>query len=411
MMGRTGRLATVVLIPLGIIAAGGFAAKTMIDSRPEPQKVERPERGVLVETSRVERTTQRVEVEAKGTVRAAQRLVVTPQVSGRVTSVHEKLQPGGLIEKGEVLFRIQGDDYRLGVEQARTAVDQAEAQLRIERGQQNVARKEWELFKNQVGADQDPSLALREPQLKVAEVNLEAAKARLERAKLDQSRTTVRAPFNLQVESESLEIGQLVGPNSVAATVIGTDEFWVQVSVPMDRLDFIRVPGVNAQEGSEVEVVQRIGDKQVTRKGSVVRLLGEVDPVGRMARVLVEIDDPLNLESEQGTRGLPLLVGSYVSVVFGGAREMSVVEIPRTALHEGNKVWVYDDGELRVRDVELAWSRDKTALVATGLETGDELVTSRIPTPLEGMKLRRAENPDNVAVAAEAAVEEEPRDE
>ena len=389
-MSKLPRLFVVLVIPLLIVGAGAAGAAKLISSRAAPQKVDHPDRGVLVETMKVERATQTVEVEAKGAVTAAKRLVAHPQVTGQVTWINEGLVPGGLIAAGEPLFRVSSRDYKLAVDQRQTAVDQAQAQLRIEHGQQRVAKKEWELFRDQVGADQDPSLALRQPQMKVAEVNVEAAKSMLERAKLDLSRTTVRAPFNLMVDSENLEVGQVVGPTSAAATVVGTDQFWVQVAVPMDRLDFIRVPGINAQEGSEVAIVQTIGKQRVQRKGRVARLLGELDPVGRMARVLVEIEDPLNLATADGTpRGLPLLLGAYVTVEFGGATEMSVVEIPRIAVREGNQVWVYADGKLDIREVTIAWNRDQTTLVDKGLDTGDEIVTSRIPTPLPGMKLRK----------------------
>jgi RND family efflux transporter MFP subunit len=395
-MSRLPRFIVVFIIPLVVIAMGIGAAAMLFASREEPQRKERTDRGTLVETIPVEQVERSIEVEAKGTVTAARRVVVQPQVSGRITWINEDLVPGGLIEEGEPLFRVDPRDYRLAVEQRKTSVDQAEAQLRIEEGQQRVAKKEWELFKDQVEGDDDPSLALRQPQQRVAEVAVEAAKSQLEKAKLDLSRTTVRAPFNLMVQSESVEAGQFVGPNSQAATVVGTDHFWVQTSIPMDRLEYVTVPGVNGDEGSAVTVIQQVGARSIERRGRVVRLLGELDTAGRMARVLVEIDDPLNLTAKEDgeKRGLPVLLGSYVTVRFDGAQAIRVVEIPRTSLHEGDKAWVFDDGTLAIRPVGVVWRRDATVYVSSGLKEGDELITSRIPTPLPGMKLRRAKGKD-----------------
>ena len=149
------------------------------------------------------------------------------------------------------------------------------------------------------------------------------------------------------------------------------------------------MPGINADEGSPVTVEHNVGGETISRDGKVARLLGDLDPAGRMARVLVEVADPLNLDKE-GPRGLPLLLSSFVTVRFDGAREMEAAEIPRTALREGDKVYIYDDGKLEIRTVGVVWRRDETVLVSTGLEDGDELVTSRISTPLPGMKLRMA---------------------
>lgn len=391
-MSRLPKIVVVFVLPLLLVLAGIGAAVKLASSREKPQRVDTVDLGVLVTTSPVARSTQRVEVEAKGTVRAAQRLVVQPQLSGEITWINERLVPGGLIEKGEVLFRIRATDYQIAVEARETSVAQAEAQLSIEEGQQRVARKEWELFQTTGASDADPSLALRAPQKRVAEVSLDAAKAQLEQARVNLSRTTVRAPFNLMVESENVEVGQVVGPGAAAATVVGTDQFWVQVSVPIDRLEYITIPGVNATEGSRVTVEQTVGREQVKRAGRVARLLGELDPVGRMARVLVEVDDPLNLTLPEGEpRGLPFLLGSFVTVRFDGAQQMEVSEIPRTALHEGDKVHLFKDGTLEVRDVSVIWRRDDSVLLGGGVAAGELLITSRIPAPLPGMKLRQAD--------------------
>lgn len=393
-MSRLPKFVIVFIIPLVVVAAGVGAAVSLAKSREEPERVAQVDRGTLVEVHEVARSTQTVQVEARGTVRAAQRLNVQSQLSGEVTWVNDKLVPGGLIKKGEPLFRIQGRDFKIAVDQRLTSVAQAEAQLRLEEGQQRVAKKEWELFQDRTDSGSDPSLALRAPQKRVAEVSLDAAKSQLEQAKLNLSRTTVKAPFNLMVETENLEVGQLVGPGQLAATVVGTDEFWVQVSVPLDRLDFIKIPNVNATEGSEVTVQQAVGQDHVTRAGKVVRLLGELDPVGRMARVLVAIQDPLNLSVGEGEapRGLPFLLSAFVTVRFDGAQDMEVSEIARSALHEGDKVYLFNDGKLEVREVGVLWRREDTVLIGNGLAQGDQLIVSRISTVLPGMKLRRTED-------------------
>lgn len=390
-MSRLPKFIVIFVIPAVIIAAGAAIAFSLISNREQPETKERIDRGVLVETTKVETKTESIEVEATGSVKPSRRLVVQPQVTGRVVWVNDQLVPGGLIPEGEPLFRVDARDYRLAIEQRETAVEQARSQLQIEAGQQMVAQREWDLFKSEVDqAGQDPSLALRQPQMKSAEVNLRAMKSQLERTKLDLSRTTIRAPFNLMVESENVEVGQVVAPGSQAATVVGTDTFWVQVSVPMDRLQYLQIPGMNGTEGSEVIAVQNIGGQDVRRTGRIERLLGDVDPVGRMARILVAVEDPLNLNVDGAERGLPFLLGSYVTVEVDSARELQVAEIPRTALHGGDEVHLFVDGKLEIREVTVAWKRDQTVLVSQGLQAGDELVTSRIPTPLQGMKLRRA---------------------
>ncbi|MEM1349073.1 MAG: efflux RND transporter periplasmic adaptor subunit [Myxococcota bacterium] len=317
-------------------------------------------------------------------------VVVSPQVTGTITSMHENLVAGGLIQADEVLYRVDARDYRINVREQETQLLNAKAQLDIERGQQQIAKREWDLFKEQRDGSVDPSLALRKPQLEIAKVNIDAAQARLERAKLNISRTTVRAPFNGIVLSESAEEGQLVSTASQTVTLAGTDTFWVRTTVPMDKLAQIAIPGLNAAQGSQAEVVQDLGGQRVVRTGEVVRLLGELDPVGRMAQVLVAVEDPMALDEErQGTS--PLLLGAFVSVEFKGKESKELVEVPRVALRDGDRVFVVSgDDTLSVRDVQIAWRRPDSVLVSAGVADGEQVVVSNLGAPVEGMKLRKS---------------------
>jgi hypothetical protein len=194
-------------------------------------------------------------------------------------------------------------------------------------------------------------------------------------------------------------------------SLVASDAFWVQVSIPVDRLQYIVVPGFNAQEGegSEVSVWQELGETRVERSGRVLRLYGDLDPVGRMARVSVEIEDPLGLEIPEEERGLPLLLGAYVHVDIVGRSMVEVIEIPREALHAGRYVYVFGkESRLEVREVDIAWRREKTLLVRGGLSGGDEIITSRLGSAVAGMRLRRVTE-DGESKSTAAQPEEEPR--
>jgi multidrug efflux pump subunit AcrA (membrane-fusion protein) len=189
------------------------------------------------------------------------------------------------------VVRVDPRDYRIAVEQQAAAVRSAETELELEHSRKKVAEKEWERFGDKNGAA--PALAVREPQLQTAQVAVKSARSGLRKAKLAVSRTGVKTPFAGYVSERNVELGQVVAPGTPVATLVGTAAYWVQVSVPVSELAWFTIPGVNGDAGSAVDVRQRRGDRVLTWKGQVLRLLGEVDPVGRMARVLVEIRDPL----------------------------------------------------------------------------------------------------------------------
>ncbi|MCP4198781.1 MAG: efflux RND transporter periplasmic adaptor subunit [Proteobacteria bacterium] len=379
-------LPLLVLIGATLIAIWLFATRPSADQNPPGENV------TLVEVLTLEPVTRKVVVSAKGTVIPAREIVVQPEVSGRVVAQNKRLSPGGRIKKNELLVRIDRRDYELALSREKAALAQAEFQLKVEQGRKEVADYEWTLMdKNNQPTGAAKELTLRNPHIENSEAAVEAAKSGLERARLNVRRTEIKAPFNGMVRSESVEIGQLVTPQSRLATFIGTDAFWVQISVPVEKLDWIDVPGMGDEKGSDVTVFYRAGSgTKIERSGRVIRLLGDLDSRGRMAQLIVSVEDPLGLKTDQDTpSSKPLFLGSYVTVHIPGREIEDAFEIPRNALRDGDKVWLMDgEGRLDIRQVQVIWRESQVVYVRDGLRNGDRMVISRIPMPVSGMGLR-----------------------
>jgi RND family efflux transporter MFP subunit len=397
-----------IVLPFAVVALGIAAFVVLKSLKPKPPQETPPESAVLVEVSSVHTTRADIAVQAQGSVVPAQRVALQAELAGRVVWQNASLVPGGRFRSGESILRLDGRDYHLAVETRRADVQRAQLELRIEDGRRVVAEREWRTFGEPEGASDDTSgrqLALREPQRQTAQVGVESAQSALDRATLDLSRTTLRAPFNALVMEEQVDRGQLVAPQSPLATLVGTDHYWVQVSVPVASLAAIRLPAGDTP-GAAAHVVQRAGDQRIEREGRVVRLLPDVDPVGSMARLLVEIDDPLGL-SDGEPDALPILLGSYVDVAIEASSLDDVIEVPRVAVREGNRVFVMNgEGRLELREVEVVWSRPQSILVRGGLRSGERIVTTPIAAPIPGMLLRTrepAEAPARASTDAETA--------
>jgi multidrug efflux pump subunit AcrA (membrane-fusion protein) len=399
-----------ILLVVSVLAFGFATCAGLAAMKQAPPQAERVDRGVLVETVTAEARRERVRVEATGVVVPARSVVLSAEVGGRVTWMADQLLPGGRIASGKPLLQIDARDYRLAVEQQYAAVDRARTELELERGRRKIAEREWELLgRGGQGSGSEPAggnLALREPQLRTAETALKAAESGLERARLSVGKARLSLPFNALVQTRNVDVGQLVTPGTPLATLYGTDEFWVQVLVPVDRLRWIEVPGLRDQTGgSKVRVRQRTLGAPIERTGRVVRLMGDLDPAGRMARVLVAIDDPLGLglatrsSPDAGAERLPLLVNAYVDVEIEGDELADVIAIPRDAVRGGDKVFVYANGQLAIRPVDIVWRHRDIVLVKGGLDPGARVIVSPIPGAVAGMKLRV----DETAAATKSA--------
>lgn len=368
--------------PAGITMAGLFVAVVMVIAAPSAERSEPPATVTSVEVITAQPTSLPARIEATGVVVPARDVSITPEVSGKLVSLSDQLLPGGRFARGSVMARIDPRDYELSVDQERSRVQQSELELEIEQGRGAVAEREWELLGDGRSID-EARLALRKPQLATAERNLEAASSGLERAELGLQRTVLRAPFNAMVVTESAEVGQLVGPTAPIARLVGTDEAWVQVSIPVHKLAVLALPGPDGEAGSPARVTHDLGDGgTVQRQGEVLQLIPELDPDTRTARVLVSIPDPM------GGDGLPLLPGAFVGVTLHGATLDDVIVVPRGAVFEGDSVWIADaDDRLARRDVEVGWRADESLFVTAGLLAGDRIVVTPPPLPIEGMAL------------------------
>jgi RND family efflux transporter MFP subunit len=398
------RVVLQVVLAVVVLGAGAAVLQLLRSTKPEAQRAERATTALLVETVTVHRKRHDVSLRAQGTVVPARRVVIQPEINGRVVWQNPELAPGGYIEQGKPLLRIDARDYELMVKARKAEVSRAELELRMEQGRREVAQREWQKFGGaEAGAD-GGTLALRDPQVRTAQVGVQSAESALDQARLSLEKTTLRAPFNALVMEESVETGQLVGPQTPAAVLVGTDHFWVQVSVPVESLGSIRAPGRGSAQGSPVTVWQQVGTERIERPGEVIRVLPDLDPGGSMARLLVSIEDPLGKRGE-GDPGLPVLLNSFVNVDIEAPALDDVIEVPRAALREGNKVYVMDGSDrLRIRPVSIAWRKQDAVLVREGLEDGERLITSRVPAPVDGMELRTVEAPEaSTRAVAEAA--------
>ena len=378
-----------VIGPVLIVFAGFAVIGGLFATRPQAEQKEAEKNIPNVNVSVLEQQSPLATFNATGRVIPAQMVVVNPQVTGKITNISKSLQPGGRLKHGEFLAQIDKSDYELALAQSKANAESARVQLALEKAQQNVAKKDWsEKELSRLGEGDARALALKEPQVQRAEMAYSGALSSVKRAQLSLNRTKLLAPFNCVVQSETVDIGQVVGPQSRIATLIGTNAFWVQIALPVSYLNNLEIPGLNAEKGGTVTVTHS-GDNnlKIVKTGHIIRYLGELDSTGHMAQVLVEIPDPLGLKTKTST---PLLSGARVSVVFTGKAIENVYKIPRTAMRSNNTVYLLTkENRLQKQIVEAAW-RDEANIWTRSLKTGDQLITSPIALPVEGMQLNAA---------------------
>jgi RND family efflux transporter MFP subunit len=374
------------LVPLAVLAVAAVVAWKLYLSAPVAVRTERPRVPRLVEVVEVRPATRGPMIEAWGEVTAARTLVLRPEVSGTVVALDPRLTPGGLVYAGEELIRIDDRELRLAVTQAESEIHQIEARIAIERGQQNRARLDLRRLPGQLTESQR-QLVLRAPQMAELEAELAAAEAARERALVSLSHTVIRAPFDALVIDEELAPGTMLTAGSVAATLVAADVFHVVVAVPVSALDWI-----DQRSGQTLRLTQPgVWPEGSYREGTVERLTAGLSEAGRMAELIVAVDDPLARRPEN--QGKPrLLLGSFLRAAGEGRAVENAVALDRAYLRDHDTVWVMTpESRLEIRSVEIAWRGAEQVLVSGGLKAGDRVVATQLAVVAPGMRLRLAE--------------------
>ena len=375
-----------IVLSLVILVAGIVMASYLKNSAPRTQKRPPVKLSPTVQIQTVTPSSYQIIVTAMGTVIPSREVVLKSRVSGEIVEIHPEFTEGGFFKKDMRIIQIDPQDYELALARKLSAVTDAEYALKLELGHQAVAKREWELLnQGKPAQDMEKELALRQPHLYKVRADLAAAEAELEAAMLDLERTHILSPFNAMVRTKSVDLGSQVTPQEPLAELVGTDAYRIQASLPVDRLEWIDVPVKVGDSGSKARIIYGQGHEY---SGTVIRLMGDLATEGRMARILVEVTDPLGMNSSDKDR-TPLLIGEYVRVKILGHKLDGVFQIPRTALKDDSSIWVAGENQkLEIRKILPLWRDADVVLLKDGLKPGEQLIVSDLPAPVEGMTVR-----------------------
>ncbi|MCX7074418.1 MAG: HlyD family efflux transporter periplasmic adaptor subunit [Methylococcales bacterium] len=382
----------IVFITLTITALVVALSNYWLTHKPRANRAPKTVSAPLVETLKPTIKNHQTTIHAMGNVIASQSVNLTPRISGLVISVSPNFIEGGLLKKGESLVELDPTDYLLAIKQSENDVTKARYNLTIEQGQQTIVQREVQLLESELHG-QSEELVLRKPHLQLVQAALIAAEASLKQAHLNLERTKPVVPFNAIITSRNANIGAWMPAFSTGtplAKLVGTDNFWINVSVPIDKLRWLKIPEINGTEGAVAKITyESAWGKSIYREGMIKRLQAEIEPEGRMAKILVEVDDPLCQRAENKTKQ-PLMLGTYVQVALEGLMLNDVIELPETTLHEGKTLWLLNEKNALVfMNIEPIWSENgKIYLTKNTLPENTVIITSDLAAPMIGMTLK-----------------------
>jgi len=257
------------------------------------------------------------------------------------------------------------------------------------------------------------TLNLIPSQRAVLEAQLERLRAQQESAQLNLERTVLKMPFSGRIAEVNVERAQYVRQGDVLAVVDSIDVAEITVQLPVSRLRPLIQPNnqpvgeismATARRALALEAEVRLPGfgLDVSWPARFVRASDAVDPRTRSLGMVVAVDDPYR-QAQPGLRP-PLIKGMFTEVELSGQPRPDSLVIPLSALHAGQVYVVDAEQRLQRRTLSLASVNGEFAVVAEGLEAGEQIIVSDLPIAIDGMLLEPVDDPAALARLQQAAL-------
>jgi multidrug efflux system membrane fusion protein len=351
-----------ILVAILCVAAGAstLLAYRGAETRAQDAKPAKAAPAIPVSVATVAQQAVAVRIQAIGNVEAYSTVALKARVDGQIVEVNFK--EGQEVKKGAGLFKIDPRPFE-------AALRQAEANLMRDTAQKEQARSQEQRYqellqKNFVSKE---AYAQIRTNADTAEAAVLASRAAVENARLQLEYCTIRSPIEGFVGKVMLQIGNMVKANDTNALVIINQvrPIYVNFAVPEQNLSTIR--GLMAKGKLSVEALPPASDK-APASGILSFVDNAVDATTGTIKLKALFPNADNA----------LWPGQYVSTSLKLYDQKDALVVPNQAVQTGpNGQYVYvvkPDMTTEVRPVELDRNDGTDAIVAKGLQKGEQVV-------------------------------------
>jgi len=283
-------------------------------------------------------TTIEDRINLPGVIEPWEKLSVLSKIHGTVIKV--EVSEGDTVNKGQVIARIDPDDFRIAVDSARATHELATANY----------KRRMALF--------DQGIIPR-AEIDTLEAQVKTSKAALENAELMLSRCTIKAPISGVVRRLDATEGLLLSVSDPVAEILQIDRVKAVVGIPESDVSLVR----NIKEVSLT--IQALDNREVIGRHHF--LASSPESGARLYRLELAIDNQDNL----------IMPGMFFRAKLVKRVIKDAVAVPLfTVIKRENQqfVFVEEDGVAKKLPVELGIMEDWRVEITRGLPPGSHVV-------------------------------------
>ena len=332
------RIVLLAMIVLIFILFGAIKDKSKLIAANKAAEVSQEKAPVNAVTVILEPTTITDRINLPGYMEPWTRLKLMAKIKGSITEV--LVDEGDRVKKGDILARIEDDDFRIAVERAEATY--------------NLTKAEYGRDKSIYDKGVIPTAALD-----TNRTNMQKAKADYENAKLLLSRTVITSPMDGIIRHMDAKVGLQLSEGDPIAEILEIDRMKGIIGIPESD-----VTAVRKLENVDL-TVQALGDRIITGKKHFL------SPSPETAARLY------NLELEINNSGGEVLDGMFVRADVVKQQVDNALTVPFYSVISRNGeqfVYVEEEGVARKREVRLGIMEKWMVQVTAGLQPGDKLL-------------------------------------
>jgi RND family efflux transporter MFP subunit len=323
------------------------------------------------------------QIDLPGTIQAFNSATLYARATGYISV--RNVDIGSRVKSGDVLAVIAAPDLDQQLDQARGQLAQMQAAVVQAVADMNLARvtndRTTRLVQDgwtsrQQGDTDRLGLASKAAAVAVAQANLQAQRAAVSRLEQLTGFERVVAPFSGVITSRQVDVGSLVTADAASGTPLfsidRTDVLRVQIYVPQDA--FFGLKDGNPAEVTVPELPGRVFHGKVARNASALQQ--------QTRTMLTEVD----VDNADGT----LTSGLYGVVHLKEPRAQPVILVPAGAVifdKGGLSAAVYENGQARLRHLDLEADDGAQVAVRAGLKPDELLILNPPVDVTDGMKV------------------------
>ncbi|WP_296901194.1 efflux RND transporter periplasmic adaptor subunit [Thiohalocapsa sp.] len=375
----------VLLALLALLTLPGMA-------QPSGQSGDNPRPAVVVaavESQAVDKTARFV-----GNIQAIQSVDLKARVEGFLEDV--AFEQGSMVDKGQVLYRIEQDQYEADLEQAQGQLAAAQAEAlaaaaALEDKQADFERQAALIEKGDTSQTAfDQAKAARDEakaNVQKAKASEQQAQAGVDNAKINLGYTTIASPIAGRIGATSVTEGNLVSTNTgTLATVAQLDPIRAVFSVPSAELIRLqdKVGAATTAEAREAFVPKLVlpDGTQYDKPGKIAFTDNRVDASTGTVAIYADFPNPSGV----------LLPGQFITVVVHSEDKEHLPVVPAAAVQRtrtGAQVYLVDgDDRVQLRKVQLGPRVDGGYAVTSGLTDGELVIVSGLQKVKPGMTVQ-----------------------